>query len=662
MPIQSTTSLLLLIQSLLQHPTPTVISDLESGIILDANELFFNLTHYERLELIGKTAETNDLITPIVDDIKVKNSINYSKHDTPVEQLIQCKNGDVISCLVSSRLIDVNSHKLLITSYQDITERLKSKNRLETNLLQQTLLAEISQMLLSPKHFNETIQKVFKKIGHHCDACRIYIFEDSADSLSTSNTFEWCNHNVVSQKIALQNIPYALFPSWNQILTNQGNICFSDTTQLPDDIQMFLNTQHIKSILVFPLYQSGKRIGFIGFDECRTQRNWTLEEKSLLHTTANIISNAFEKQRIHTQLKESELRLKLALEGANEGIWDWNLITDNISFNQYYLDFLGVVGRNGLHWLELRHYIHPEDRPIVYTRFKNHTEGRTPYFISTHRLKASDNQYHWVFSRGKVVEYDINNHPLRSLGTCIDITELKTTESKLKETLAIKDKIFSILAHDLRGPIQSFIPWLELITTERNLDRATENIFLADIKKMSIHASHLLDNLLAWANSQQNDIALNADLFPIARSFQHASEFLTGMVKNKSISIIIHTTEEQVYGDERIINLVIRNLLSNALKFTPVKGTIIMSATTTEDKIHILIKDNGIGISPEIMKKITTGEYFSSYGTENEKGSGLGLNLCKEMLQKMGSELIIQSTPNKGSCFSFYLPLSNKLK
>ena len=236
--------------------------------------------------------------------------------------------------------------------------------------------------------------------------------------------------------------------------------------------------------------------------------------------------------------------------------------------------------------------------------------------------------------------------------------ELIESEARLKEANATKDKLFSIIGHDLRSSIGSFEPILELLTNEKNLDESEKTVLLNALVQGSKTAYSLLENLLSWASGQANRIKLEPAEFNMIELINGSIELLASTARQKSISILTgYNRPLPVYADRNSLDLVVRNLLSNAIKFTHEKGRIIISLQEDDKEVEVSIADNGVGIKKEVMDHLfTAGSFHTTLGTNFEKGSGLGLVLCKDFVEKNGGRIRVESNPGEGSRFIFTIP------
>lgn len=238
--------------------------------------------------------------------------------------------------------------------------------------------------------------------------------------------------------------------------------------------------------------------------------------------------------------------------------------------------------------------------------------------------------------------------------------QLQNKEKHLLNSNNTKTKLFAIIAHDLRGPINSFKSMFDLFTTKEISN--SEFIKIAPTMGESIDSiAFTLNNLLSWGQSQMNDIITEPENTKISDLVHQNNALLSKMAEKKLISFE-HTIKEEVltWCDKNQMSIVIRNLTSNALKFTPENGKITFGATDKQNHWEFYIKDTGVGLTEEALEKIfNTKETFTTYGTNNEKGTGLGLVLCKEMIEKNNGRIWAESILNVGTCFYFTLPKTN---
>lgn len=237
--------------------------------------------------------------------------------------------------------------------------------------------------------------------------------------------------------------------------------------------------------------------------------------------------------------------------------------------------------------------------------------------------------------------------------------KLEETNQKLEVMNATKDKFFSIIAHDLRSPFNSILGFSKLITTEISTSKDLEIIkeYNDSVNESADNLFSLLENLLQWAKCQQDKIEYSPVKFDLQDVIHSNINLFKLKTKDKSINLISDTKlETYVNADVNMVDTILRNLISNAIKFTNLNGEITITSEQKNGFFNISIKDTGIGISSENQEKLfSLNKNYTTTGTNNETGSGLGLLLCKEFVIKNGGDIWVDSEPNKGSKFTFSL-------
>lgn len=237
--------------------------------------------------------------------------------------------------------------------------------------------------------------------------------------------------------------------------------------------------------------------------------------------------------------------------------------------------------------------------------------------------------------------------------------QLKNSEEELKNSNVAKDKFFSIIAHDLRSPFSSLLSFSEFLSEDiDDLPKSDIKLFAEKINEAAKGVFDLLENLLQWSRIQSGKIQRNPSQFEISRKINQVIHLLFNNADRKNIKIGNETDSGLfVFADEDMIFSVIQNLLSNAIKFTREGGLISFRSVDNGDKIEVSITDNGVGIKEEDLKKLfRIDAHHTTYGTNDEKGSGLGLILCKEMIERNGGSIEAKSKVGEGTTFVFTLP------
>jgi two-component system, sensor histidine kinase and response regulator len=229
----------------------------------------------------------------------------------------------------------------------------------------------------------------------------------------------------------------------------------------------------------------------------------------------------------------------------------------------------------------------------------------------------------------------------------------------LSELNATKDKFFSIIAHDLKNPISNFRDLTKVLV--ENFTNLSDNDKVEYLTMMNISSERLfalLENLLEWSRSQRGLIQFNPVQLDLNYLIDNVISLMVSAATKKEINIAKNVPDEiSLIADVNMLNTVIRNIVSNSIKFTEVKGCINIGAKNFDNYVEIFIEDTGIGISAEnISKLFNIDSNISTLGTSNEKGTGIGLILCKEFVEKHNGKIWVESEINKGTKFTFVIP------
>jgi two-component system, sensor histidine kinase and response regulator len=234
--------------------------------------------------------------------------------------------------------------------------------------------------------------------------------------------------------------------------------------------------------------------------------------------------------------------------------------------------------------------------------------------------------------------------------------EIEKQKEELAELNNLKSKLFSVISHDLRTPLYGL---RNLFKSVEQYDLPAEEIkvLIPDVVKDLQYTTDLMENLLQWAKSQMKGESLSPQLIDMQQLIQDVQQVVRRQAENKQV--YLKTKAEKpvyIYADKEMIEVVLRNLISNAIKFTPKEGEVIVDVQEANEQVEVFVRDTGTGMSEEAKNKLFGDEHFTTKGTSNEAGTGLGLMICKEFLKKNGGNIHVESELGKGSTFAFTLP------
>ena len=294
------------------------------------------------------------------------------------------------------------------------------------------------------------------------------------------------------------------------------------------------------------------------------------------------------------------------------------------------------------------------DRAVLDTGISNICEEELTVKGQTHTIITGKSRF-------------INNKNERFLvGSIHDITSLKRSENIIIEKNAelellnlSKNKFFTIIAHDLKSPFATINGFCNILLDHIKKDNLEGIAEYADIiLQSSTRAMNLLMNLSEWSRSQTGRMDFNPEYLNTEEVIQENVLLYQPIATNKGIQIdVIPTLNKKILADKSMLNTIFRNLISNAIKFTNPNGIITITTQTSDTGLIFVVKDSGIGIPPQILKTIfQIDNKHSTIGTQNEKGTGLGLILCKEFIEKHQGTIWAESVEGKGSTFYFLIP------
>lgn len=253
-------------------------------------------------------------------------------------------------------------------------------------------------------------------------------------------------------------------------------------------------------------------------------------------------------------------------------------------------------------------------------------------------------------------------------GIIEDITERKQAETiikkqneELKNFNAAKDRFITILAHDIRGPFGSIVGLLDLMTRDfNNCNMEKIEKYLNMMNSVAKNTFSLLDDILMWVKANSNKMDFEPDIIAVNSIYNEIIQLFVPIANSKNIKIINSLNgNPKIYADKNMLKTILRNLVSNSIKFTDEQGQIEIYTEIKEDKVITTISDNGVGMETDIKNKLfNIQNKITTKGTANENGTGLGLLICKEFVEKHNGDIWVESEMGKGSEFKFSIPLN----
>lgn len=303
----------------------------------------------------------------------------------------------------------------------------------------------------------------------------------------------------------------------------------------------------------------------------------------------------------------------------------------------------------------------------IYTR-KNNYKSAFGYFVKYSKLNEDilnlkkQHEIHNITTKYESYKKDKESEIFRikNIELAKVNRELKKSKTALMKSNFSKDKFFNIIAHDLKNPFSILYTTSELLFEYfDDLSEKKQKEYINTINLSAKHLLKLIENLLEWSRTQSGLKSFNPQMFNFTDSLNSSLDLLKYNAESKNIEISVDIEPDVfIYADKNMIKTVVRNLVTNSIKFTGTEGKVSIRAEKTDDSFSFYVKDNGIGIKKkDISKLFVIDKHFVTNGTNNEKGTGIGLLLCKEFVEKHGGNVFVESVAKKGSTFGFTIPL-----
>lgn len=371
-----------------------------------------------------------------------------------------------------------------------------------------------------------------------------------------------------------------------------------------------------------------------------------------------------ERKQIEEKLRKSEEQFRGAFETSLAGMALHSMDGTYQQINQTFCDFVGYSEPELLQ-MNWRDLTPADDVQRIEALNEQVTTGTLEKFVIEKLYICKGGNVVWA----RIASAQLRNEdgvPQYVLVQIYDISDKKRAEKEIeaqRDELAKlnyqKDRFFEIIAHDLKSPFNALLGFSHILSTQANeLDADKVAEYGSLVHRAADQAFKLLEDLLDWSRLQLDRIEFEPASFDVSKLIKTNMLRFEPVAALKGIKIEgDNVREREVFADTHMVDTILRNLISNAIKFTKAGGKISVEANKNGELIEVLIKDNGVGISPEKIKDLfTLGQKISTKGTGGEPGTGLGLQLCKELVEKQGGEIHVESIEGKGSIFRFSLP------
>lgn len=367
----------------------------------------------------------------------------------------------------------------------------------------------------------------------------------------------------------------------------------------------------------------------------------------------------------------SEERWKFALDGAGDGVWDWDAQTHRLFYSPRWKAMLGYEEHEISDDVrELTNRIHRDDRRPVVSAFMAYLEQAQGLFQAEFRMRHKLGHDVWILSRGKIVSRDELGHPVRVVGTHSDITPIKRAEQVLREkqsaeaASAAKSEFLSRMSHEIRTPLNAVNGFAQLLKLQlANTSGASQHLsFVEQILHGSQHLMALVNDVLDLQKVEAGILTLRTERLTLLGEVQQCIAMLGPLASQRGISLQINVDPAyQVNADRQRLRQILMNIGSNAIKYNQAGGSVRFDTQARDDGgMALVIRDTGPGMSPQQLGKLF--QPFERLGRETSsiEGSGLGLIITRSLIEAMGGSMEIRSQPGSGTRVNIVMPAAPK--
>ena len=550
-------------------------------------------------------------------------------------------------------------------------KRKETEEKLESRTKILTAIAVSTEKLLKNNNLDQLFNEIFSIVGDATDIDRIYYFENDNISKTFNQKNEWVKEGITQQlaNTDLQNMSHTNNKVYYDILS-QNKVFKSKTSEIKDEnIVERLKKQNILSILLFPIFINNEFRGFLGFDDCTTERDWTEEEVSILQILANNVSITLERIENLNLIDESQSQFKLLADNIPGVVF---LSEDDEKYSKIYINdkIETLTGYAKEDFLEGRIYlidlVHKKDKKLVIEENQKAINSNHPFQLE-YRIQKKSGEYIWIEEFSDTVLKDGKVAYIG--GILIDITEKKAIEKEIKArqfaeaSNKAKSDFLANMSHEIRTPLNAIVGFSTLLN-ETALDR-NQKEYLTTVNQSANILLEVVNDILDFSKIETGKLELEFKKINLYDLVAPVIEIIRFDATKKNINLIFNYDKEipkYVAIDPLRIKQILLNLLSNAVKFTN-KGDVelqikLHQIKNSQAKILFLVKDSGIGIKKDNQQKIF--EPFSQEDNSTTRkygGTGLGLTITNNILKLMASKLELDSTYKKGSSFFFELEL-----
>jgi signal transduction histidine kinase len=690
-----------------RHNLIMMVFDFKSLEIIEINAAG---REYYKIAGEGKLATVDQIYN--IEKSRLLGLIDDALENYPNVYKIKQVSDDGIKRYVDIHLQTTENSKLAYAIEEDVTARVINKKDVLSRDEILHMVSNSATTAITEQDLSIAIQKILSEIGKTFEVSRVFIMKLIKNGGRFEQQYEWFDSKrcgFALDKIMQSKSMPVEFERIAKLLSS-GNTFSSNQNVLSKQIQQDEKIPNlIKSFVQVPIHINDAWWGFIGLDDCQSERDWENDELEAMIAISSIISSMLYKERQRKDLETTKMNYDLAVKSGSIGLWQWDKEAELIIFDKILKEQYGLEELSGkLSTMEWMQFIHQEDRDRIINYFGELFKVGDENFKFDHRMEVALRENLWFLVRGKIF-YDDNGIPFKIIGTSTNISELKQAEQQIndlnkslenkvkdrtsrlefvlkelqgeieirktisdellvakedllvaldteKELSELKSRFISMVSHEYRTPLTVILSSVSIIDYYYDkLDKEDIDLHLSKIKSSVQKMTNLLEDIIIISKDTAGKIEVvkkEINVVELCRSALDEIAYIDH--KQHSFDFIHHASDFVWQTDEKLLTHVLTNLLSNATKYSAINTRIKIEFVPGIDEIIFKITDSGIGIPKEEEDKIFE-PFFRCKNAENIPGTGLGLSISQKFSHLLGGDITFESEYKKGSTFTLKL-------
>ena len=672
----------------------SVIDNLPEGILIESSDGRVHKINRQFQDLFDVEVSPEKLVGSDIDiaEQQVKNSFeDPERYLTDIKTMLENKeivlNHELI--LKSGKVVErdfipvtINGHDSeIMWLYRDVTEKWRENQVKEAKLELVDYIAHHTAKESLVKFLDITEALTKSSIAFY------HFVEDDQETISlqawSSNTMK----GICAVEPAECHYQISKAGVWVDCVKERKPIIQNDYQALPHKKGLPPGHVPVERELVVPIFRGDRIVAIVGVGNKKS--GYGAHEVQLVEKLADATWDMFLRKQTEEKIIEERDRANNIIEGTDAGTWDWNIKTGELFTNERFsqihgLDHVEWRNRTIEQWIET---VHPDDVEYVEEQFNRMLENNSDHFVVEFRKKHKDDYYSWVLSRGKVIEYDKDENPVKIAGIILDISDRKKTElqlyeqyqayevlneelkqsnenlihakEKAEESDRLKSAFLANMSHEIRTPMNGILGFAHLLN-EPDLTLVQQKQYIDIIESSGQRMLNTLNDIIEISQIETGQLSTHPEYLDVDLLVQDLVKFVDPEIDHSKIIFEVENNSIQrplLFSTDRDkLNGILYNLVRNAIKFTK-SGVVNLVYDINDDNLEIQVKDTGIGIPPDKINLIFDRfiQVEQSH-TRQFEGSGLGLSITKAYVELLHGTIRVESEINSGSSFYVSLP------